>query len=53
MKTILIAEDEFGLAEGLSSLLTDEGYRVVLARDGKQASSGSGRRTRTSRSSIT
>lgn len=36
MKTILIVEDEFAPAEGLLTLLTEEGYRAVLARDGRQ-----------------
>lgn len=36
MKTILVVEDEFGLAEGLLAVLTEEGYRPILARDGKQ-----------------
>jgi len=36
MKTILIVEDEFGLAEGLVSILSEEGYGTSLARDGKQ-----------------
>ena len=36
MKTILVVEDEFGLAEGLLAVLSEEGYRPVLARDGKQ-----------------
>jgi CheY-like chemotaxis protein len=36
MKTVLIVEDEFGLAEGLLSVLTEEGYRPMLARDGRQ-----------------
>lgn len=36
MKTILVVEDEFGLAEGLLTFLAEEGYRPVLARDGRQ-----------------
>lgn len=36
MKTILVVEDEFGLAEGLLSVLSDEGYRTFVARDGRQ-----------------
>lgn len=36
MKTILVVDDEFGFAEALSSALTDEGYRVFTAQDGRQ-----------------
>jgi CheY-like chemotaxis protein len=36
MKTILVVDDEFGIAEALSSLLSDEGYRVFTAPNGKQ-----------------
>jgi len=36
MKTILVVDDEFGFAEALSSALTDEGYRVSTAQDGRQ-----------------
>lgn len=36
MKTILVVDDEFGIAEALSSTLTDEGYRVFTAANGKQ-----------------
>src|SRR5687768_13219890 len=36
MKTILVVDDEFGIAEALSSTLTDEGYRVYTAGNGKQ-----------------
>jgi len=36
-KTILIAEDETVLRESLVELLTDEGYEVVPAADGKAA----------------
>lgn len=36
MKTILVVDDEFGIAEALSSTLTDEGYRVFTAGNGKQ-----------------
>ncbi len=35
MKTILIVDDEFGLADALSDLLADEGYRVLSAANGK------------------
>jgi CheY-like chemotaxis protein len=36
MKTILVVDDEFGIADTLSSILTDEGYRVVVAMNGEQ-----------------
>lgn len=36
MKTILIVEDEFAIADMLSALLEDEGYRVVLASNGRE-----------------
>ncbi|WP_428484310.1 response regulator [Rhodopila sp.] len=36
MTTVLVVEDEFGIAELISSVLTDEGYRVLLAVNGKQ-----------------
>ena len=36
MKTILVVEDEFAIADMLSSLLEDEGYRVVLASNGRE-----------------
>lgn len=32
---ILIVDDEFGLAEVISELLSDEGYRTALAPNGK------------------
>ncbi|MGB4818002.1 MAG: response regulator, partial [Saprospiraceae bacterium] len=34
---ILLVEDEENLAHGLEYNLTEEGYRVTLARDGKEA----------------
>ena len=34
MRTVLIVEDEYALAEIVGELLADEGYRVVLARNG-------------------
>ncbi|MGQ9364997.1 response regulator [Azospirillum sp. ST 5-10] len=37
MKTILLVEDEFGIAGALSVLLEDEGYRVFTAANGNQA----------------
>src|SRR5689334_23169154 len=36
MKTILIVEDEFAIADMLSALLEDEGYHVVLASNGRE-----------------
>jgi CheY-like chemotaxis protein len=35
--TILVVEDEFGAADVLMAALEDEGYRVVLAANGRQA----------------
>lgn len=35
MTTVLIVDDEFGIVEALEDLLTDEGYRVVSASNGK------------------
>src|SRR3954471_19784053 len=37
MPTILIAEDEYSIATLLRDTLEDEGYTVVLARNGKEA----------------
>jgi len=34
--TILVVEDEFGAADVLMTALEDEGYRVVLAANGRQ-----------------
>jgi hypothetical protein len=31
VKSILLAEDEFGIAEVLAVALEDDGYRVVMA----------------------
>lgn len=36
-QTVLIVEDEFAIAELLEMALTDGGYRVVLAANGRQA----------------
>ena len=36
MATVLIVEDEFAIADLLELVLTDEGYTVVLAGDGRQ-----------------
>lgn len=37
MKSILVVDDEFGIAEVLEALLSDGGYRVVRAINGRQA----------------
>jgi CheY-like chemotaxis protein len=37
MQTVLVIDDEFGVAEVLQSILEDEGYRVATAINGKQA----------------
>ena len=37
MQTVLVVDDEFGVAEVLQSILEDEGYRVLTAINGKQA----------------
>jgi CheY-like chemotaxis protein len=37
VRTILVVEDEFGAADVLMAALEDEGYRVVLAANGRQA----------------
>ena len=34
--TVLIVEDEFAIAELLEMFLTDEGYRVLVAANGRQ-----------------
>jgi CheY-like chemotaxis protein len=36
MATILVVEDEFGIAEVLASVLTDAGHSVVTAINGRQ-----------------
>ena len=36
MLTILVVEDEFGVADVVMSALEDEGFRVVLAANGRQ-----------------
>ena len=35
MATVLVVEDEFGIAELLDALLTEEGYQVVTALNGR------------------
>ena len=37
MQTILIVDDEFGVVDVLVRALEDEGYRVVVAANGKHA----------------
>ncbi|MCP3139400.1 response regulator [Pyxidicoccus xibeiensis] len=37
MKPILIVDDEFGIVEALRDLLADEGYRTVVALNGREA----------------
>lgn len=36
MHTILVVEDEFGAADVMMAALEDEGYRVVVAANGRQ-----------------
>ena len=36
MGTVLVVEDEFGIAELLEAVLVDEGHRVLIAVNGKQ-----------------
>ena len=36
MRTVLLVEDEFGIADVLASVLEDEGYRVVTAGNGRR-----------------
>lgn len=36
MSTVLVVDDEFGIAELLDAILTDAGYRVVTAINGRQ-----------------
>jgi CheY-like chemotaxis protein len=35
VKTVLVIDDEWAIAEVLEALLTDEGYRVIVAQDGR------------------
>lgn len=37
MPTILVVDDEFGVADVLEAILTDEGFSVVTAANGRQA----------------
>ena len=36
MRTVLVVDDEFGVAEVLEAVLQDEGYRAVTAINGRQ-----------------
>lgn len=36
MLTVLVVEDEFGIADLFDAVLSDEGYRVLTAMNGKQ-----------------
>jgi CheY-like chemotaxis protein len=36
MTTVLVVDDEFGIVDVLETILTDEGYRVLTACNGKQ-----------------
>lgn len=36
MQTVLVVEDEFGVADVVVSALEDDGYRVVVAANGRQ-----------------
>jgi CheY-like chemotaxis protein len=35
VKTVLVIDDEWAIAEVLDALLSDEGYRVIVAHDGR------------------
>ncbi len=35
MPTVLVVDDEFGIAELFNAILTDEGYRVLTAMNGR------------------
>jgi CheY-like chemotaxis protein len=36
MPTVLVVDDEFGIVDVLETVLTDEGYQVLTASNGKQ-----------------
>ena len=36
MALVLVVDDEFGIADLLSAVLTDEGHRVMIAMNGRQ-----------------
>jgi CheY-like chemotaxis protein len=35
VKTVLVIDDEWAIADVLDALLSDEGYRVIVAQDGR------------------
>ena len=37
MRTVLVVDDEYGVAEMLDAILTDEGFRVTTVANGRQA----------------
>jgi CheY-like chemotaxis protein len=37
MRTVLVVDDDFGIVEVLEAILTDDGYRVVTAINGRHA----------------
>lgn len=37
MATVLVVDDEYGIAELLEAVLVDEGHRVLMASNGKHA----------------
>ena len=37
MKTVLVVDDDFGIAEALSDVLSEEGFAVTVVRNGKDA----------------
>lgn len=37
MRTVLVVEDEWAIADWLDALLVDEGYHVLVASNGKRA----------------
>ncbi len=36
METVLVVDDEFGIAELIDAVLADEGHRVLIAMNGRQ-----------------
>jgi CheY-like chemotaxis protein len=37
VRTILVVDDEYGIADALKDILGDEGYAVTIARNGRDA----------------
>ena len=37
MSTVLVVDDEFGIVDLIDAILSDEGYRVLKAANGRQA----------------